>query len=216
MNSETGVPIAVLLLLVVILPLSLSAGEYFRNQKLAQPVVRFVYKPWRDMSFWWTLLQTSYGLALLVAAGITTVELGADLFTFIADSVLLLVAWRCFPAICLWWTYWQWDGQARLSFNRTKKTATYVNREISLTFAVSEIERLSHYEPPTSRAASADYSYAILHLTDARELVITSLICDVIDWLTILPAAKTEFIKQRFAWLPTDTKSRKFFSPFSK
>lgn len=216
MNSETEGTIAVLLLLVVILPLSLSAGEYFRNQKHARPVVRFVYKPWRDMSFWWTLLQTSYGLALLVAAGITTVKLGVDLFAFIADSVLLLVAWRCFPAICLWWTYWQWDGRACLCFDRAKKEVTYVNREISLTFAASEIERLARYAPASTRAASADYSYAILHLANARELVVTSLLCDAVDWLSLLPAVRTEVINQRFAWLPTASKYRRVFSPFSK
>lgn len=215
MSPDIGIILAVLLL-VIILPLALSAQQYFRDKTFAKPVVQFSYKWWRNIGFLWTLFQTSFGLALLFAAGYITVKLGPDPFAFIADAILLLVAWRQFPAIRLYWTYWQWDGQARLSFNRAEKTATYVNREISLTFAVSEIERLSHYEPPTSRAASADYSYATLHLTNARELVITSLVCNTIEWLTILPAVRTEFIKQRFAWLPTDSKSKKFFSPFSK
>ena len=215
MISETGVAIVAFLLLIIVLPLGLSADSYFRAQKLAQPTVRFVHKWWRNFSFWWTLLQTSFGMALLAGACTATVSLGADPLTFVVDIVLLLVAWRCFPAICLYWTYWQWDGRAHLSFNRAEKMMTYVNREISLTFAVSEIERLSRYAPAPTRAASADYNYTILHLSGARELFVTSLICDIIDWLTILPAVKTEVISQRFAWLPTDLKFRKFFSPFS-
>ncbi|MBF9222573.1 hypothetical protein [Hymenobacter ruricola] len=215
MSLKTGAGTAALLLLVVVLPLLLSTGEYFRNQKLAQPVVRFVYRPWRDMSFWWTLLQTFYGLALLVGAGFTAVKSGVNPLTFIADTLLLLVAWRCFPAICLWWAYWQWDGRAFLRFDRARREITYTNREINFTFSVSEIERFVRCTPAATRAASADYSYAILYLTNARELRVTSLLCDAIDWLSVLPAVKAEVINQRFAWLPTDSKFKKFFSPFS-
>ncbi|MDO7845438.1 hypothetical protein Q5H92_03645 [Hymenobacter sp. M29] len=216
MSPETEIGIAALLLLAVVLPLVLSIGEYRQTQKLAQPVVRFVYRPWRDMSFWWTLLQTFYGLALLAAAGVMTVRLGVDAFTCIADAVLLLLAWRCFPAICLWWAYWQWDGRACLCFDRARSEMTYTNRAINFTFAAVEIERLVQYTPATTRTASSDYSYAILHLTNTRELLVTSLLCDAIDWLSVLPAIKAEVINQRFAWLPTNPKFRRFFSPFSK
>jgi hypothetical protein len=215
MSPDLGIIIAGLLL-VVALPLCLSAQEYFRSQKMAQPIVRFVYKPWRDISLLWTLFQTCYGLALLVAAGLVAIKLGPNPFTFIVDSLLLLVAWRCFPAICLYWTYWQWDGRAHLSFDKVQQVMTYVSRDTSFTFATSEIKRLLRYEPTITRTASADYSYAILHLTGTRELVVTSLICDTIDWLTVLPFIKTEVIKQRFAWLPTNSKFKKFFSPFAK
>ena len=215
MSPDTGIILAVLLL-VIVLPLSLSAQEYFRDKNIAQPVVQFSYKWWRNISISWTLFQTSCGLALLAGAVSITVRDGAQLVIFIVDMFMLLVAWRCFPAICLYWTYWQWDGRARLNFNRVQGMVTYVNREISLTLAVSEIERLSRYTPTITRAASSDYSYTILHLSNARELVVTSLICDIIDWSAILPAVKTEVINLRFAWLPTDFKFRKFFSPFSK
>ena len=215
MSTDTGIILAVLLLLII-LPLSLSAQEYFRDKNLAQPIVQFSLTWWRNISLFWTLIQTSFGLALLAGAVSITVRDGAQSAIFIVDVFILLVAWRYFPAICLYWTYWRWDGRARLSFNRAQGAVTYVNREISLTFAVSEIERLSRYSPTITRAASSDYSYTMLHLTDARELIVTSLICDTIDWSAVFPAVKTEVINQHFAWLPTNFKFRKFFSPFSK
>ncbi|MCI1188183.1 hypothetical protein MON38_12205 [Hymenobacter sp. DH14] len=218
MSPDIGIIITALLL-VIVFPLCLSAQEYFRDKNLAQPVVQFSLSWWHNMSLFWTLVQTSFGLALLAGAVSIIVRDGPQLGLFIVDIFMLLVAWRCFPAICLYWTYWtywHWDGRARLSFNRAERTMTYVNREISFTFAVSEIELLSCHEPTITRAASSDYSYTILHLSDARELVVTSLLWDIIEWSAILPAVKTEFVKQRFAWLPTDLKSRKFFSPFAK
>ncbi|MFD2721863.1 hypothetical protein ACFST9_24315 [Hymenobacter monticola] len=216
MSSATGAGILALLLLIVALPLLISTDEYFRNQKLAQPVVHLIYRPWREMSFWWTLLQTFYGLALLAGAVLTTIKLGIDPFAFVLNTVLLLVAWRCFPAICLWWAYWQWDGRASLRFDRARKEITYTNREINFSFSVSEIERFVRCTPTATRAASAGYSYAILYLTDARELLVTSLLCDAIDWLSVLPVVKAEAITRRFAWLPTDSNFKKFFNPFSR
>ncbi|MBO2008768.1 hypothetical protein [Hymenobacter negativus] len=216
MSSATGAGIMALVLLAVALPLLLSIGTYLRNQKLVRPVILFAYKPWRDMSLWWTLLQTSFGLAMIAGAIIITIKNGAQPAIFIVDVLMLLVAWRCFPGICLWWAYWQWDGQACLRFDRTKKEIAYTNREINFRFAVSEIESLSRYIPAAGRAASADYSYTVIHLGNDRTLVVTSLLCDDVDWLTILPAVKTEVVKRRFAWLPADSEFRKFFSPFSR
>ncbi|MBF9141281.1 hypothetical protein [Hymenobacter properus] len=214
MTPETGLLLFVLLL-VIGLPLGLSADSYFHMQRLNRPVVCFVHRSWREMSFWWTLFQTLFGVTLLVGPWIFAVAHDAASFALIATPASLLVAWRQFPAICLYYTYRRWDGRARFCFNRAEKRMTYFNRELSLTFALSEIDSLSRYTPPASRTASADYSYTVMHLNSGRTLVVTSLLCDDIDWLTILPAVKTEVIKHSFAWLPTDFKFKKFFSPFS-
>ncbi|SET91857.1 hypothetical protein [Hymenobacter actinosclerus] len=214
-DTATLLGVFVLVLLVVVLPVMMSVNQHWHDKKLVQPVVQFTYIWWRNLSLWWTLLQTSFGLALLVAAGLLAVRWGPGPLTFIAAAVLLLVAWRQFPAIRLYWTYWQWDGQARLRFDRVQKVVTYTNREINLTFAVSAVSALSFYQEAWSRPPSADYSYTMLHLADGRQLVITSLLCDSLDWISLVPAVKTEVITPSFAWLPADTTSGRFFTPFN-
>ena len=215
MSPDIGIVLAAVLL-VIGLPLALSAQEYSRDKNLSQPVIQFSCQWWRGLGLFWTFVQTFFGVALVAGAISITIKDGVQPPILLVDMFLLFVAWRCFPAVCLYWTYWRWDGRARLIFNRAEKRMTYVNREISLAFAVSEIELVSHYESTRTRAASSDYSYAILHFSDARELVVTSLVCGAIEWLAILPEVGIETHKQRFAWLPTDAEFKKFFSPFPK
>ncbi|WP_210513637.1 hypothetical protein [Hymenobacter terricola] len=215
MSSNLGIALAALLLAVVF-PVGLSIAEHLRSSRMAQPVASFRYVIWRDFDLLWTLFQTAYGMALIAAAGAAANHFGLQLISFLTAIPLLLWAWRQFPGIRLYWTYWQHDGRARFAVQRNQKTARYTNREISLTFTLSEVEHMVLHEPPSGRAASNAHSYTCLVLADHRTLCITSLLCDSIDLRALLPAVTVEIIQQGFAWLPDDSNSKKLFGPYGK
>ena len=212
--SGSSIGIIGLLLLVIGLPLIVSVRKYFQAEKLAQPVVRFACDGWQIPRLLWTLFQTVFGLSICVAAGCIIQAIRLQFASFLVAGVLLPVAWWQFPGFRLFWTYWRHDGRAVLVFNRVQKTATYRNLEFCLNFALTDVEQFTAYYPAGSRAATADYSYAVLTFADSTELVVTTLLCEPSVLRTLLPGAQATVVQQHYAWLPRDTISRRLFGPF--
>jgi hypothetical protein len=213
MNEEFA-GIVGLLLLIFVLPLALGTRQHFWAKKLAQPLVRFACDGWRLPRILWTLLQTAFGLSIGLAAGYAVRALGVQPASLLVAGILLPAAWWQFPGFRLFWTYWRHDGRAVLVVNRAQKTATYCNQSFLLNFALADVEQLTSYSPAQTRAASADYSYAVLTFADGNKLVISNLLCEFFVLRTLLPGTPATAVAQRYAWLPDDLLSRRLFGPF--
>jgi len=212
--GENSIVVIVLLLLVLGLPLALGSREHFQAKKLAQPVIRFAYDGWQLPSLLWTLFQTAFGLGLCLAAGCVIRALGLQTMSVLIVGLVLPIAWWQFPGIRLFWTYWRHDGRAVLVVDRGQKTATYHNRACCLNFALADVQDFTSCYPAPTRAASADYSYAVLTFADGTELVVSKLLCEPYVLRTLLPDASAAAVQQRYVWLPGDTLSRRLFGPF--
>lgn len=212
--SENSIVIVGLLLLVFGLPLALGSQEHFQAKKLAQPVIRFTCDGWQLPSLFWTLFQTTFGLGLCLAAGSVIRAVGLQPVSLLVAGFLLPIAWWQFPGLRLFWTYWRHDGRAVLVVDRAQRTATYYNRAFCLNFALADVKEFTAFYPAPTRAASADYSYAVLTFANGTELVISKLLCEPYVLRTLLPDASATAVRQRYAWLPADTLSRRLFGPF--
>jgi hypothetical protein len=214
-----------LLLSVFAIPLALSIPWYWRKKRLEGPVVRFLPKRWPSGSLLLVLLQALYGLVLssaalgllvylIIAACLLAIPLGLYLFVLGLDVLLMLGAWRCFPALRLYWTYKQYDGRASLIFHRAEQTAVYCSKTSVVNFAMADVVLLTIHSSNQSGVVSADYSYTVLSFADGGDLLVTSLLCDYIDLSTLLPAVKTKVVSRWYAWLPADSLSVKLFGPY--
>jgi hypothetical protein len=213
--SQNVVLISGLLIMVIGLALALGARPYFDANKLTQPVVRFSLSSRQVPTLLWTVYQAVLGVVLLLAAGaIVVMSTHWRWPGVLLVAGLLPLGWWQLPGMRLLWTYWLHDGRASLVFCQEPQVVNYSNREFCLNFAPPSVAKLAAHYPRRSRAASADYSYTVLTFADNSELVVTSLLCDYASLCALLPAAKTETVRQRYAWLPTDPYSQHLFGPF--
>ncbi len=212
--SGNSALIITLLFFVFGLPLAFSAQEYFQEKKLAQPVIRFTYDIWQLPSLCWTLLQTACGLGFCLVACRVVYSQGARPLSLLAMGFLLPFAWWHFAGLRLFLTYWWHDGRAVLVVDRVQKTATYRNRTFYLKFDLADVREFTSFYPLRTRAASADYSYAILTFANGTELVVSKLVCNPFVLRTLFPSANNTAIQRRYAWLPGGTLSRRLFGPF--
>ena len=200
-----------ILLAFILLVLFVFGAPYalhFDSVRLTKPVVVFRYRWWRQigtLTFAGGLAAGWFTFAIWLA-----LATGSVIFASILLLLLLLLSRpflrNVFITFQLHLSYWQQERAATLTFLRPEQRAVYRNKNLLLSFSLSEISGITTHQADTIGTRRApvwsSYYYQIWTLQSGKEFIVTCFLFDFIEPATLLPAGWRKTRNSQPCWLP--------------
>ncbi|QKG54140.1 hypothetical protein [Hymenobacter sp. BRD67] len=197
----TGLRIVLAFLLLF---LGVGYHLYAHAQQLNQDVVSFTTRFW-GFDIGWLLFILGMLTAGLWMIILLIVKPGTILLGLLAGAAMFCLWLLVFTYVRLYWSYWRYDRDRILMFNKTDDLLLHGFATDSTAHKISDVTLLTHYAPKNSKLS---WNYTILTFLDGSKALVTYLLCDSDDLRQLLPVAKFEIVRLAFPWLPIEPLSQ--------